>query len=366
MDMKVLLCTPYDPSGKIPGGISVWAKNIMEYNRAFPEDVTIDVLDCDRTNSINENTGNFKRLYYGIKDYLNIIKQINRKTKKHEYNVVHINTTVSWSAIKDIVLCKMMQKNGVKAILHYHFGRIPSLLKAKNWECKLVRTSIKNAHKAIVMDHDSYKALLNAGFKNVVEIPNPYSPRLETLVEKLRDNVQRKPHRVLFAGRVFKKKGVYELVRACSQIQGIELRMVGPCEEVDKNNLLEIANHGQWIDFVGPVTQEKVIEEMMGCDVFVMPTYTEGFPNAVLECMVTKTPIIVTPVGAIPEMLDFDNNPCGVKIGVKNVKDIISAIQSTIDNEGLKNDLTERAYQRVHELYSLPKVGQQLYSVWRS
>lgn len=364
--MKVLLCTPYDLSGKTPGGISVWAKNIIEYNHIHPEDVVIDVLDCTRTNSINENTGKLKRLYYGIKDYLNIIKQIKQKTKSHDYDVLHINTTASWSAIKDIVLCKLMKKRGVKAVLHYHFGRIPSLLKANDWECKLVRKSIKHAHKAIVMDHDSYKALLDAGFENVVEIPNPYSPALEALVEKLRENIQRKPHRVLFAGRVFKKKGVYELVQACSQIEGIELRMVGPCEEVDKNKLLEIANHGSWINFVGPVTQEKVIEEMVACDIFVMPTYTEGFPNAVLECMITRTPIIVTPVGAIPEMLDFDDNPCGVKIRPQNVEDIVEAIRSTLDNETLKNELTDRAYHRIHKFYSLPIVGQQLYSVWRS
>ena len=130
--------------------------------------------------------------------------------------------------------------------------------------------------------------------------------------------------------------------------------------------MLEIANHGKWIDFVGPVTQEKVIEEMMACDLFVMPTYTEGFPNAVLECMLTQTPIIVTPVGAIPEMLDFDNNPCGIKIRPQNVEDIVVAIRSAIDNEELKNDLTYRACCRVRELFSLPKIGQQLYSVWRS
>lgn len=364
--MRILLCTPYDLSGKTPGGISVWAKSIIEYNHDHPEDVVIDILDCSRTDAINENTGRFKRLYCGVKDYLSIVKQIKRETKKHKYDVLHVNTTASLSAIKDIVLCRLMRRIGVKTILHYHFGRIPSLLKTNNWESKLVRKSIKHAYKAIVMDHDSYKALLDAGFENVVEIPNPYSPDLEKLVEKLQEKVQRIPHRILFAGRVFKKKGVYELVKACSQLQGIELRMVGPCEDVDKNNLLEIANHGNWIDFIGSVTQERVIEEMMACDVFVMPTYTEGFPNAVLECMVTKTPIIVTPVGAIPEMLDFDNNPCGIKIRPKNVEDIVESIRFLIDNEEAKSDITQRAYQRVRELYSLPMVGRQLYSVWRS
>lgn len=360
------MCTPYDFSGKTPGGISVWAGNIADYHAAHPDEgVCLDVFACTRTHYVNENTKTLLRVYYGVVDYLGFIKEINRKVKKEKYDVVHINTTASMGALKDIVLCRLLKKKA-KVFLHYHFGRIPSLIQSNNLEWKMINRSIKSAYRAIVMDHASFKALKAINMNNVVEIPNPYSPKLEELVANLQGKTERKKHRVLFAGRIFKQKGVYELVQACSKIQDIELRLVGPYEESDKQNLISLAKNGSWIQFVGPVSQETVIEELLSTDIFVMPTYNEGFPNAVLECMITKTPIIVTPVGAIPEMLDFDNDPCGIKIRPRNVDDIVSAIQSLIDDEELKKNLTQKALCRVKEQYSLEEVGKRLFNIWKS
>lgn len=364
--MKVLLCTPYDSSEQAIGGISVWARNIVGYHKSNPSNISLDILDCTRSRSINENTSRIKRLYYGVVDYCDLIKRIYIKAKTEQYDVVHINTTASLSCIKDIVLSRLLGRLGVKVFLHYHFGRIPQLVAAKNREWKMVSNSIKLAHKAIVMDHTSFVALKENGFENVLEIPNPYSPELESLVEKLTPMYSRTKRRILFLSRVFKKKGIYELVQACSKIPNIELRIVGPYEEVDKNKLLEIAGHGDWIHFIGPVKHDVVVREYLQCELFVLPTYTEGFPNAILETMLCKTPTIVTPVGAIPQMLDFDGQPCGISIRPRNVEDIVDAIQKLLGNEELEKTITERGYQRVKALYSVEKVCKQLFAAWNS
>jgi glycosyltransferase involved in cell wall biosynthesis len=55
--------------------------------------------------------------------------------------------------------------------------------------------------------------------------------------------------------------------------------------------------------------------------IFVLPTYTEGFPNVILECMASGCPIITTPVGAIPDMLQFGSTQaCGACVDVKDVQ----------------------------------------------
>lgn len=364
--MKVLLCTPYDFSGVTPGGISVWAKNIVDYYTAHPEDITLDIFNCTRSRYINENTSRFKRFYYGVVDYLDFVKRIYKKAIKENYDAVHMNTTASLGCIKDIVLCKLLIRKGIRVYLHYHFGRIPRLIKANDREWKMVAKSIKLAHQSIVMDHASYIALKECGFNNVVEIPNPYSPELESLVRQSMPTTVRIKHRVLFVSRVFKQKGIYELVTACSKINDLELRIVGPYEDVDKNKLMEITDHGDWIHFIGPVKHEDVVKELLACDIFVLPTYTEGFPNVILETMLCKTPAIVTPVGAIPQMLDFDGEPCGISIRPQNVDDIVNAIENLIDNENLKTEITERGAKRVKELYGVECVCKQLYDIWRN
>lgn len=54
--------------------------------------------------------------------------------------------------------------------------------------------------------------------------------------------------------------------------------------------------------FSGPVTDTPAV--LAALDVFCLTSYTEGTPAAVLEAMAMGLPIIATPVGAVPEMLD--------------------------------------------------------------
>lgn len=361
---KVLLCSPYSPTINTPGGISVWAQNIVSYNKDHKEEVEIEVVSTDRSKPMNENTGKLRRLYYGIKDYVGFIKQIRKKLDTKQYDVIHINTTASISSLKDYVICRIAKKRGVKTVLHYHFGRIPELIMQNNWEWKLLHKAITTCDEAIVMDNMSYDALKRIGINHVENIPNPYSPALEQQVEQLKGSVKRVPQRVLFVSRVFRKKGIYELVEACNKINNITLRIVGNYDEVDKQNLQSMAREGNWIEFVGPVPHDKVLEELMACDLFVLPTYTEGFPNAILESMLCEAPTIVTPVGAIPQMLDFDGEPCGYSIRPKNVDDIVTAILDLLNDNKKKVEMTERGVKRVKENYSLSAVCQQLYSVW--
>lgn len=361
---KVLLCSPYSPTLNTPGGISVWAQNIVSYNKEHNDEIQIEVIPCDRSKPMNENTGMLKRLYYGIKDYIRFIRFIRVKLKTNLYDVIHINTTASISSLKDYVICCMAKKMGIYSVLHYHFGRIPELIQKNNWEWKLLYKALKIADKVIVMDCMSYEVLVKIGVKHVVNIPNPYSPTLEAKVESLKSTIGRVSNRILFVSRVFKKKGIYELVEACKRISDIQLRVVGPYEEVDKNNLIQIAENCSWIEFVGAVSHDKVIEELLACDLFVLPTYTEGFPNIILESMLCEVPTIVTPVGAIPEMLDFNGEPCAVLIRPRNVEDIVSAITRILHNDNEKRAMTERGYVQVKTKYSLSIVCKQLYAVW--
>ena len=110
---------------------------------------------------------------------------------------------------------------------------------------------------------------------------------------------------------------------------------------------------------------EEVTKNMLTCSVFVLPTYTEGFPNVIIESMACACPIVTTDVGAIPEMLDIENERVyGILVKPKQVLELRDSILWVLNNEKLAIDMGKRAQERVNELYSMPKVWRQMTNIW--
>lgn len=61
------------------------------------------------------------------------------------------------------------------------------------------------------------------------------------------------------------------------------------------------------IIFVGAVSRERVRTYLLAADVFLMPSYAEGFPRVLLEAMATALPIVSTDAGGAKEILGSDN-----------------------------------------------------------
>ena len=53
----------------------------------------------------------------------------------------------------------------------------------------------------------------------------------------------------------------------------------------------------------GPAEHGRVLELMCKADVFLLPSHGEGFPNSLVEAMAAGMASVVTPVGAVPEMV---------------------------------------------------------------
>ena len=115
------------------------------------------------------------------------------------------------------------------------------------------------------------------------------------------------------------------------------------------------------------VSFKETILEMKSCDIFVLPTYTEGFPNVILESMACGCPIIASRVGAIPEMLEEEEGRhYGILIDPQNEMFLRNAILTLLSNDNLKVECGNNARKRVYTRYNIQTISNQLIKTWQN
>lgn len=363
--LKVLLVSPY--SEKMVGGIINWTKYIINYQRKNNEMVELRLLNNVNASQVMDGANPFRQMIVGARNYIPVCRALKKITKEEQFDVVHICSSASLGLIRDLYIAIVAKRRGIKSCVHMHFGRIPHILGSKGWERFLLLRLFNLVDRIVVMDMVSYETLQKKGFNNVVYLPNPLSSEVQQIIEKSGDQ-RREPHKIVYAGHISAAKGVFELVEACSEIDGIKLELLGK-ESIPgiSKQLFEFAGKDSesWLSIPGNKTMEEVITTMKTCAAFVLPSYSEGFPNVILEAMACGCPIIATPVGAIPEMLNLKGvAPCGVCVPVKNTQDLRRSIIDILTNQEKATEYGKNARKRVYEEYAISKVWDQLSQLW--
>lgn len=85
-------------------------------------------------------------------------------------------------------------------------------------------------------------------------------------------------------------------------------------------------------------------------DVFALVSYAEGLPMAMLEAMAEKIPVVVSSVGAIPDVIDDGKN--GLLVEPGDVEMIAKAILTLLDNHDMRICLGASGYMTIVDKYS--------------
>lgn len=368
--MKVLLCTPYlETSDVVSSGIGTWARNIMAYNRKTGNGIDIVPVSFDRHTHIEEYTvGGFKRYYSGIKEVGKCVIKAFCKMSTEKPDVVHICTSGYLGFIKDIILAQAARRRGMRSIVHFHFGRVPSIIEKKGVEYRLLQKLLNLADTTIVIDRKSYQVLSDLHYQNITYIPNPVSDSFLQEVEKQKGQTTRNYKSAVFVGHVVPTKGVTELVEGCCQVPDLSLRIVGKCTDEMKEKLLSLASNredGKWLDVVGEIPYAQVIKELLRADSFLFPSYTEGFPNVILEAMACECAIASSNVGAIPEILDCKGEMAGICFNSQSADEVAHAVKALYKDDAYRIQLSEKAKEKVYSTYTTEKIWPQLTNIWR-
>lgn len=183
--------------------------------------------------------------------------------------------------------------------------------------------------------------------------------------EKLQEELKFKKDDFIyvFVGRLVTDKGINELVEAFDDLsktnKACKLLLVGPFEnQLDPLSLttLQTINSNKSILAVG--FQDDIRPYLAISDVFVFPSYREGFPNVVLQAGAMNLPCIVTDISGCNEIILPNEN--GIIIPIKNKKAIFDGMIAMISNDNLRNNCKKNARNFIVSRYQQDKVWQGL------
>lgn len=116
--------------------------------------------------------------------------------------------------------------------------------------------------------------------------------------------------------------------------------------------------------FVGEKRYENIPLWMSAADILILPSYSEGLPNVVMEALSCGTPAIVTDVGGCPEVVK--DGETGFVVPVGDVEALINKIEYLVENEDLRERMGKLGREDMIERYEQEKVISKLKDVYES
>lgn len=160
------------------------------------------------------------------------------------------------------------------------------------------------------------------------------------------------PCKILFCGRVVAEKGIIELLNSLAQLKynqqfAFTVDIVGPVEPSFQQmceQLIQKLGISDYVKWQGQIPYgENLFSFYRQADIFVLPTYYEGFPHAIWEAAASCCPVITTAVGGIPAMLE-DKKHC-LLVPPRDVDALAVAIKTLIGDNQLRTNIVTQAYR---------------------
>lgn len=187
------------------------------------------------------------------------------------------------------------------------------------------------------LSHPSKNIILGKGTCNGIDVIKFHRDNHQILNSELSEKLNLKGNYIVgYVGRLVKDKGIVELINAWKIViknnQNARLLLVGPFEDNDQlpSETLEIINCEPSIIHIGLVENTKVCYQLM--DLFILPSYREGFPTVVLEASSMELPVITTMATGCRDVII--PNQTGIFTTI-NAEDIASKINCYVEDRDI-------------------------------
>ena len=216
------------------------------------------------------------------------------------------------SAIEKGVMVWISRSIGIPSLIFPRAGNLINQSKNSNFLLQLVSFLFKKANIFLAQGNqwrDYASDYLNIHNKKIHIINNwTASSELIKLGEERIFHTNLSKPKILFVGWLEKEKGTNEILNALINLhkknQDFKMTFIGDGSIRNQvNNFIKNNNLEDKILMLGWMGHDKLKNYLKSSDIFILPSWKEGMPNALIEALACGLPSIVSPVGVIPDYL---------------------------------------------------------------
>lgn len=327
----------------VKGGMTTVVESFL-YNK-FSKEIHIKFVPTHIENNI------FRQVIFFLKALIKIIYLL----IFNNISIVHMHLSEKGSFYRKYVIFLIGKLFDKKIIIHMHGAEFKEFYESSSKKIKRKIIKLLKESDCVLVLGDNWNDYVKGLNKeiNTKIFRNSVKSRNESVIRE-ENNVN-----ILFLAVLIERKGIFDLIEAAKIIvnnkdlckYNIKFTIAGTGSE-EKSCKQKVIEYGlnNIFDFKGWVKGKEKYDLLKESQIFVLPSYNEGLPVAILEAMSYGLPIISTNVGSIEDAVHDGIN--GFIISPGDVNLLAQRISECILEEDLWNIFSKNSRRFIDETYN--------------
>jgi len=339
------------PSLKVKGGVSAFLKNLLSTSLTYKYKFTFVTSHVDGPRPLK-----LAAAFYGL---LRMKYLLSTRT----VDLVYIHGSDIISALRKYLFFCIAKSTGAPVVYHFHGGNlIERFSRAPGFVKRRISTLFEGAEVVLCISERWKRELVSiAPRSKIIVVPNGVRLPEESYRKRRKHNFCV----ITFLGLISREKGAFDLIRAVKRLResglNVELRIGG---HGDITTLKKEMGGEEGIHYLGWLDGTKKNKLYRDTDILVLPSYFEGMPMVILEAMSYGIPVVSTPVGGIPEVVE--DGRTGLLVPAGDVDSLTNAMRHLSESKETREEFGRAARKRVEQSFTIERTAKQLYKVFQS
>ncbi|NVO21363.1 MAG: glycosyltransferase family 4 protein [Bacteroidetes bacterium] len=343
--MKVIMVGP-DPLNK--GGIATLERNILASAKDPAYEYTMHVARPEGSKLKKFFLVPLYTLYF-------LIRILVKK-----YDIVHIHISENWGFFRYVPFVYLGRMAGLGIIIHPNACEFDSFYERQGKSLKKLIRSTLNKSNCIITVSNEWAEVFRSISTTRVEVVYNFVDLPEVCDYKNTSKI------LTTSGQLEKRKGYYDLVKVIPELirfdPELSFKFCGNGEIGVIYSELKKLSMDSHVELTGWLLNDDVKKILRQSLLFVLPTYNEGMPLAILEAMSFGLPVISTTAGGIPSLVKDGIN--GILVEPGDLEALKKAVIKLLSDADLRSEMSNNNYQKIKKDFSATSNMQKLYRIY--